>query len=177
MEENIMAYPIVRLDILQASQVGALLRSVEYATKSGSTYTPAQISNGCVALLDGLKTDEREVWHAIAPAANSPLKSIVLVASPEIMTDERKHNLDDYVNEAGVIARGYILQSGDTFAVTSDGFTIANGLTPAVGTIAELQADTKMKLVSSLTSNSTKVGVITAIETSGSKTYYVIEVA
>ena len=46
----------------------------------------------------------------------------------------------------------------------------------AKGKIVELQASTKMKVVASLTSGSTQVGTIEAVEVAGPYTYFVIKV-
>ena len=85
------------------------------------------------------------------------------------MYDERKKNLNEFRNEAGEIARGYRLRSGNVYSVTAE----ALSGTPAVGSIVELQAGTKGNVVSTLTAGSTKVGTIIAIEGS----YVVIRIA
>ena len=109
-----MAYGVFRSDLMTGTNVGADLVSLKYM---GSGSTATAIENGCVVALDGLMTGEREVWKAVTPAANTDKNKIVIVASPEVMYDERKKNLDEFINEAGTIARGYIPHSRDIFSV------------------------------------------------------------
>lgn len=161
-----MAYAIVRTDLMSGTKQPADLVSVKYQVSTVDT----AIENGNVALVGALATGEREVYLATTPAADSALNDIVLIATPELNYDERLKNLNQFRNEAGEIARGYRLRSGNIFSVTAEALTAT---TPAVGNIVELQADTKLKVVSSLTSGSTKVGTVIAIEGD----YIVIRVA
>lgn len=161
-----MAYAIVRTDLMSGTKQPADLVSVKYQVSNVDT----AIENGNVALVGALATGEREVYLATTPAADSALNDIVLIATPELNYDERLKNLNQFRNEAGEIARGYRLRSGNIFSVTAEALTAT---TPAVDNIVELQADTKLKVVSSLTSGSTKVGTVIAIEGD----YIVIRVA
>ena len=161
-----MAYAIVRTDLMSGTKQPADLVSIKYQVSSVDT----AIENGNVALVGALGTGEREVYLASAPAVDSALEGVVLVATPELNYDKRLKNLNQFRNEAGEIARGYRLRSGNVFSVTAEALTAT---TPAVGNIVELQADTKLKVVSSLTSGSTKVGTVIAIEGD----YIVIRVA
>lgn len=161
-----MAYAIVRTDLMSGTKQPADLVSVKYQVSSVDT----AIENGNVALVGALATGEREVYLASAPAADSALNDIVLIATPELNYDERLKNLNQFRNEAGEIARGYRLRSGNVFSVTAEGLTAT---TPKVGDIVELQAGTKLKVVATLTSGSTKVGTVIAIEGD----YIVIRVA
>lgn len=164
-----MAYGVVRTDNMAGTDVRALMRSVEFQSSNAD----AAIENGNVVLLGDLKTGEREVYLATAPAASSPLAAVALVASPEVMYDDRKIKLVDFRNEAGDIARAYLLHSGDIFSVTAD--CLANA-SPAAGQVVELAASTKWNNVSEATSGSTVVGKIIAVDVVGSLTYYVIKV-
>lgn len=166
-----MAYAVIRTDLMEGTDVRADLRSVRYMG-SGTTATP--IENGCVVKIDSLIAGEREIYKAVTPAANTPLKDIVIVASPELMYDERIKNLDQFINEAGANARAYVPHNRNIFSVTADALSAAAAI--AVGDLVELQADVKLKVVKSATSGSTQVGKIRAIETAGRYTYYVIEV-
>ena len=168
-----MAYGVFRSDLMTGTNVGADLVSLKYM---GSGSTATAIENGCVVALDGLMTGEREVWKAVTPAANTDKNKIVIVASPEVMYDERKKNLDEFINEAGTIARGYIPHSRDIFSVTADALNIGAGVTPAKGYIVELMAGTKLNVVSSATASTTTIGQIIDIEDAGRYTYYVIQV-
>ena len=93
------------------------------------------------------------------------------------MYDERKRNLDEFINEAGKNCRGYHIHTGDIFSVTKDALIGAE--TPAVGDIVELAAGTKLKVVAAATgatSGSTVVGKVIAIDVVGRYTYYAIKV-
>ena len=119
-----MAYCVVRTDKLMGTDVRSMLESVMYMGANGAT--PTQVDNGNVLKVGALLGDstngyEREIKVGAAPTASSTLDEIVLVATPEVLYDERKHNLDDFTNEAGRVVRGYHLHSGDIFSVTKLG--------------------------------------------------------
>lgn len=171
-------YAVVRTDKLAGTDVRSLVVSVKYM---GSGTTATAIENGNVVLLDSLLSRtvdgstvyEREVYKGVTPAANSNINDIVLIASPEVMYDDRLKSLDDFRNEAGEICRGYVLHSGDIFSVTAEALTG----TASVGSVIELQAGTKLKAVSSATSGSTVVGKCIEVAPAGKYTFYAIEVA
>lgn len=162
-------YAIVRTDLMSGSTDAALLTSVKYKVSG----TPTAIENGNAVVVGALDTGEREVYVGSAPTATSPLSSIVVIATPEVMVDERKKNLNQFRNEAGDIARGYYLNSKNVFSVTAEAVTPISATAPAVGQLVELQADTKWKLVATATAGSTQVGTVIAIE----GIYIVIRVA
>lgn len=163
---------VVRTDKMFGTDNRAGLVSVRYQI-SDNVY--GEIQNGNVLLLNGLEAGSREVYKGAVPTANSALADVVLVASPEVMYDERKRNLDEFINEKGSICRGYHLHTGDIFSVTKE--ALAGAEAPAVGNIVELKADTKLNVAASLTPGSTEVGKIIDINVVGRYTYYVIEVA
>ena len=163
---------VVRTDKMFGTDNRAGLVSVRYQTGENEY---AEIQNGNVLLLNGLEAGSREVYKGAVPTANSALADVVLVASPEVMYDERKRNLDDFINEKGSICRGYHLHAGDIFSVTKE--ALAGAESPAVGNVVELMAGTKLNVAGSLTPSSTKVGEIIDINVVGRYTYYVIEVA
>lgn len=168
-----MGYGVVRTDRLMGTNVRSMLESVKYM---GAGSTATAIDNGNVVKLDGsLMTGEREIKKGVTPAANDALDAIVLIASPEVMYDERKRNLDEFQNEAGKVCRGYHLHSGDIFSVTKD--ALDGVATPAVGNVVELKAGIKLNVAASATSGSTVVGKIIAVDVVGRYTYYVIQVA
>lgn len=164
-------YAVVRTDKLFGTDNRAGLVSVRY--QPGDVMTA--IENGNVVKLGALETGSREIYKGVEPAKNDAIRDIVLVASPEVMYSERKRNLSDFQNEAGAIARGYRLHSGDIFSVTADALSAAGDIT--VGNVVELDDDTKLKVVSTLTSGSTLVGSVIDINVVGMYTYYVIEIA
>nr|DAJ43085.1 MAG TPA: hypothetical protein [Caudoviricetes sp.] len=167
-----MAYAVVRTDAMAGTDVRGQLVSVKYMGANGAT--PTAIENGNVLKIGALMTGEREIYIGGAVAANDKIDDIVLIASPEVVYDEHKHNLDDFVNEAGKACRGYHIHSGDTFSVTAE--ALSGTGTPAVGNIVELAAGTKLAFVASATTGSTKVGRIIAVDVVGRYTYYVIKV-
>lgn len=163
-----MAHGIVRTDLMTGADVGAFLVSVKFY--SGDAV--AEIDNGNVVLIGDLLDGEREIRKATVVAANTPLDKVALIASPEVMYEDDKRDLGDFVNPAGVPARGYRLHVGDIFSVTKDALT--GVATPAKGNVVELAAGTKLKVAASATSGSTAVGKIFDIETKNGITYYAI---
>lgn len=162
-------HAVVRTDAMSATNGSAGLYSVKFY--EGSTATA--IDNGNVLALDSLTAGNREIWKAVKPAADTAISKIVLVATPEVMYDERLRNLTDFYNEAdGEPARGYALSTGDMFSVTDK----AIDGTAEVGSIVELQASTKLKVVKTATAGATRVGTVIAVEIVGTLTYCVIRV-
>lgn len=149
-----MAYAVVRTDNMAGTDVRGQLVSVKYMGADGAT--PTEIENGHVLKIGALMEGEREIYVGADVAANDPIEDVVLIATPELMYDERKHNIAEYINEAGKALRGYHIHKGDTFSITAEAF---DG-DPAVGMIVELAAGNKLKCVESATSGSTKVGRI-----------------
>lgn len=152
-----MSYGIVKREAMASENVANLRKSFKFLPSGTAT----AIENGRVVLATSVISGERELLSATTPAANSALKNILLVTTPEVMADERKKNLDEFINEAGVPATGDRLTSGDIFSVTAAAFDAA--ATVAKDDIVELQASTKLKVVAAatgLTSGSTQVGTI-----------------
>lgn len=167
-----MSYGVFRSDSMTGTVDGSQLESVRFY--NGTAY--ADIENGRVVKLDSLITGEREIWKAVAPAANTPIADIVVIGGVETQYDERKKNLDEYINDKDTPARGYHPVTNNKFGVTADALDNDTGTTLAVGHIVELQADTKLKVVTAATNGSTVVGKIIAVEDAGRYTYYVIRV-
>ena len=159
---------VVRTDKMFATDNRAGLVSVRY--QPGDTMTA--IDNGNIVKIGALEEGSREVYKGVTPAANDAIKDIVLIASPEVMYDERKRNLDEFQNAEGAIARGYHLHTNDIFSVTKEALT---GDEPAIGKVVELAAGTKLNVAASATG--TLVGTIIDINVVGRYTYYVIQVA
>lgn len=165
-----MAHGVIRTDLLAGTDVRSELVSVRYQPSD----TMTDIDNGNVVLLGDLEEGSRTVFKGGTPAKNSDLNDVALIASPEVVYDEHVHGLDKYYNEAGKISRGYRLHENDIFSVTIDALDAA--ATPEVGNIVELQAGTKLKVVSSATASATTVGKIIDINVVGNYTFYVVEV-
>lgn len=152
-----MAYAVVKREAMASENVANLRKSFKYLPSGTAT----AVENGNVVKATSVISGERELLEGSTPLANTELKDILLVTTPEVMVDERKKNLDEFINEAGAIATGDRLISGDIFAVTVDAFEAA--ATVVVGDVVELQASTKLKVVAAatgLTSGSTQVGTI-----------------
>lgn len=168
-----MAHAVVRTDLLAGTDVRSELVSVRYQPESNGSNVPTDIDNGNIVKLGDLEEGSRTVYIGLTPAANTALNDVVLIATPEVMYDERLKNLDEYYNVAGKICRGYQLTNPGGFSVTADAF---DG-TPAKGKLVELMAGTKLKVVSSATNGSTQVGKITDVNVVGRYTYYYVELA
>lgn len=171
-----MSYAVVRTDNMYGTDVRAGLVSVQYLGADGET--PTAIENGNVLKIGALMEGQREIYVGGAVAASDNLEDIVLIASPEVIYDERKRNLEDFINEAGKTCRGYRFHSGDTFSVTKR--ALAGAATPAVGDVVELAAGTKLNIkaaATGATEGSTVVGKIIEVEVQGARTYFVINVA
>lgn len=164
-------HAVVRTDRMTGTDVRSQLISIKYMGSSGDTAT--EIDNGNVLAVDALIDGEREIYKGTDVTATSKVKDVVLIASVEVMYDERKKNLDQFVNEAGKVCRAYRFHSGDIFSVTAEALDAS---TPKVGNIVEFAAGTKLKVVTSATGGSTTLGKVIAIETAGRYTYYVVQV-
>lgn len=163
-------HAVVRTDNLTGTDVRSQLVSIRYMGADGKTAT--EIDNGHVVKVGALEDGQREVYIGTDVAADTDLTDVVLIASVETMYDEHKKNLDEFVNEAGAICRGYRLNGhGDTFAVTAE----ALDGTPAVDSKVTLAAGTKL-VVAAAGEGSTAVGTIIAEEVAGRYTYYVIRI-
>lgn len=162
-----MSHGVIRTDLMYGTDVGAALVSFKYYNAAGE---PADIDNGCVVKLSGLLDGEREIYKAVDVAAGDKLEDCVIVATPEVMYDERKKNLDEFYNEAGVAARGYRFHPGQIFSITED----ALAGTKAKGDVVELAAGTKLNTAAAATGDATVVGEILYVENTGRYTYYVI---
>lgn len=161
-------HAIVRTDLMHGTDNRADLVSIKYMGADGDT--PTAIDNGNVLKAGALMKGEREVLVGAAVATGTALNEIVLVASPEVMYDERKRNLEDYENEAGKVCRGYRLRSGDIFSVTKEAFSAEPS---AASKVVELAAGTKLKPAAS---SASAIGDIIAVDTVGRYTFYVIRI-
>lgn len=165
-----MAYAIVRTDLMRGSKNPAFLVNLKYGSFAGNKFTPEDVENGCVVKTEGLES--RDVFYAVAATKETEVDDLVLVASPESLYDQRQKNLNEFVNEAGQIARGYRLGKGDIFSVTQEALTGSL----AQGNYVELDDSNKLAAVNTPTESATTVGKIERVEVVGPDTYYVIVV-
>lgn len=173
-----MAHAVFRSDLMSGTDVAADLVSLRFYDGTGSSAKPKECDNCTIALLGEYESTttktEREIRKASAAAAGSDLKNCVVVATPEVMYDERLKNLDEFYNEAGTIARGYRLRQGNMFSVTKEAFVNETAPT-TIG--AALGIGTGGKIATSVGNGNSTLGYLRAIETTSRYTYYVIEVA
>jgi len=151
-EQNMANYCVVTREKMTSEWDGSKRLSVKYRPSG----VDAAIENGNVVVVGDLIDGEREVYATSTPAVDTPVAKLALITTPEVIADERKKNIAEFRNEAGEVCTADLLFSRDIFSLTAEGFTG----TPAKGSIVELQAGTKLKVVSTATSGSTVVGKI-----------------
>lgn len=154
-------HAVIRTDLMAGTVNGAYLRSVRFEDEA------AYIDNGSIFAVKQYCEGEREMWKGELVAAEDKLNQLVVIATPEIMYDERLRNLDDFYNEAGEEMRGYKLIG--MFSLTKEGFE--EGKLPVVGGSVFAVAGS-MKLANA---GDIEIGTCVAIETVNSLEYYVIE--
>lgn len=160
-----MSYCVFRSDLMSGTDVAADLVSCRvYDTDEE---TPIAVENGTIVELKGYEEGQREVMKAALATADSDLNNCVVIASEEVMYDERKKNLDEFVNEAGAICRGYVLRSRNMFSVTKEGF-VGSAVPSAAGTAVGIGTGGKFN------TSGSGFGTCVAIENAGRYTYYVI---
>lgn len=161
-----MAYTVIRTDLMSGTNQPADLVSLRFYNADGAQ---AEVENGVIVKLEGYEDGEREVMKAVAATAGADLNECAIVAGVEVMYDERKKNLDEYINEAGKAVRGYIPRSRNMFSVTKEGFV--GGTVPTKG--AEVGIGEGGKIDAS----GTGLGVCVGIDVAGRYTYYTIKIA
>ncbi len=161
-----MAFAVIRTDLMSGTKQPADLVSLRFYDAEGNQ---AEVENGVIVELQGYEDGEREVMKAVAATAGADLNECAIVAGVEVMYDERKKNLDEYINEAGKAVRGYIPRSRNVFSVTKEGFV--GGTVPTKGAEVGIGADGKIDAAG------TGLGVCVDIEVAGRYTYYAIKIA
>lgn len=160
-----MSYCVIRTDLLSGTKQPADLVSLRFYGADGNK---AEVENGVIVKLQGYEDGEREVMKAVAASAGDDLNDCAIVAAPEVMYDERKKNLDEFINEAGKAVRGYIPRSRNLFSVTKDGFV--GGTVPTKGAAVGIGTGGKIDAAG------TGLGTCVDIETAGRYTYYTIKI-
>lgn len=161
-----MSYCVFRSDLMHGTDSGADLVSVRVYDSSDK---PIAVENGTIVELKEYEEGEREVWKGVLATASSKLSDCVVIGSEEVFYDERRKNLDEFINEADTICRGYILRSRNMFSVTKDGFV--GGTVPEKGDTVAVGADGKIN------ASGSGLGTVQAVENAGRYTYYVIRIA
>lgn len=160
-----MAYTVIRTDLMSGTKQPADLVSLRFYDASGEV---ADVENGVIVKLQGYEDGQREVMKAIAATAGADLNECAIVAGVEVMYDERKKNLDEFINEAGKATRGYIPRSRNMFSVTKEGFV--GGTVPKKGDAVGIGTGGKIDAAG------TGLGECVDIEVVGRYTYYTIKI-
>jgi hypothetical protein len=158
-------YSVIRTDLMSGTKQPADLVSLRFYDADGNT---AEIENGAIVKLEGYEDGQREVMKAVAAKAGDDLNECAIVAGVEVMYDERKKNLDEYINEAGKAIRGYIPRNRNIFSVTAEGFV--GGTVPSKGDTVGIGEGGKIDAAG------TGLGVCVDVETTSRYTYYAIRV-
>lgn len=158
-------YCVVRTDLLSGTKQPADLVSFRFYNGEDKQ---AEVENGVIVELGEYEDDNREIMKAKAATASSDLDKCAIAAAPEVMYDERKKNLYEYINEAGKAIRGYIPRTRNICSWTTEGFV--GGTVPAKGGKVGIGAGGKLDAAGS------GFGECVRIEKSGRYTYYVIRI-
>ena len=145
-----MAYTVIRTDLMSGTKQPADLVSLRFYGADGQ---PAEVENGVIVKLQGYEDGEREVMKAVAATADDDLNECAIVAGVEVMYDERKKNLDEYINEAGKAVRGFV-----------------GGTAPTKGTKVGIGTGGKIDAAG------TGFGTCVDVEVAGRYTYYAIKI-
>lgn len=160
-----MAYTVIRTDLMSGTNQPADLVSLRFYNGEDK---PAEVENGVIVKLEGYEDGQREVMKAVAASADDDLNDCAIVAGVEVMYDERKKNLDEFINEAGKATRGYIPRSRNIFSVTKEGFV--DGTVPEKGNEVGIGEGGKIDAAG------TGLGVCVDIDVAGRYTYYAIKI-
>jgi hypothetical protein len=157
-------YTVIRTDLMSGTVQTADLVSVRFydGTKT------AAVENGVIVKLEGYEDGQREVIKAVAASASDDLDNCAVIAAPEVMYDERKKNLDEFINEDGKAVRGYLLRRGNIFSVTAEGFV--GGKVPSKGDKVGIGAGGKID------ASGTGLGECADVDVAGRYTYYAIRI-
>lgn len=161
-----MGYCVFRSDLMSGTDVAADLVSLRVYDTDETT--PIAVENGSIVELKGYEEGEREVMKAVLATSSSKLSDCAIVGTEEVMYDERKKNLDEFINDAGSICRGYIPRSRNIFSITKEGFV--------GGTAPEKDAEVGIGEGGKVNSSASGLGKVMAIEAAGRYTYYVIKI-
>ena len=154
-----MAYAMFRSDNLAGTTHGKYLASVRVTE---------DIENGCVVALGGYEAGAREVRACAAITAETAIGKIAILGSEEVNKEVKLDTVGGFINKKNSIARAYILEAGDIFSVSKEGFVAV----PEVGATVKVAAGAyKMG-----TDGDVTVGECIAIEQDGATTWYVVRV-
>jgi len=145
-------YAVVRTDNMMGTKVGSHLVSLRYSE---------EIENGNVLAIGDLESDSREVRIASVPYEDVPIGELALIASEEIIKDVKTHDVSEFINLPETVLRGYKFAPNDIFSISP--LALADGSSvPAVGQLAFIDEDTKIKLAAA--EDGTVIGKVIAVE-------------
>ena len=151
-------FAMFRADNLAGTTQGKYLASVRMAE---------DLENGSIVVPGAYEAGEREVRACAAPTAEAVGK-IAILGSEEVNKDVKIDTVGAFTNKTGTVARAYILEAGDIFSVSAEGFVAV----PEVGAEVKVAAGAyKMGIAGDVT-----VGECIAIEQDGATTWYVVRV-
>ena len=110
-------YTVITREAMASEYDGTKRKSAKFY----SSDAPAEIENGMVVKIAGTIPGEREVLKVVAPTGSEDVADLWIVTTPEVVADERKKNLSDFVNEAGQIITIDKLMPNDIFSLTAEG--------------------------------------------------------
>ena len=113
-------YTVITREAMASEYDGTKRKSAKFYNGSDA---PAEIENGMVVKIAGTIPGEREVLKVVAPEGSEDVADLWIVTTPEVVADERKKNLSDFVNEAGQIITIDKLMPNDIFSLTAEGLT------------------------------------------------------
>ena len=152
-------FAMFRADNLAGTTQGKYLASVRMT---------ADLPNGSIVVPGAYEAGAREVRTYAAPTADAKIGQIAILASEEVVKDVKFDTVGGFTNLNGTIARAYILEAGDIFSVSAEGFVAV----PEVGaTVKVAAAAHKMGTAGDVT-----IGECIAIEQDGATTWYVVRV-
>lgn len=160
-----MSYCVIRTDLMSGETQAADLVSLRFYDANDEM---VEVENGVIAELFGYEEGQREVMKAKAASSSSKIDNCAIIAGVEVMYDERKRNLDEFINPKGKATRGYIPRSRNMYAVTKEGFV--GGVVPEVGGKVGIGEGGKLDAAG------TGFGECVHIEVAGRYTYYTIKI-
>lgn len=110
-------YTVITREAMASEYDGTKRKSAKFYNSDA----PAEIENGMVVKIAGTIPGEREVLKVVAPEGTEDVADLWIVTTPEVVADERKKNLSDFVNEAGQIITIDKLMPNDIFSLTAEG--------------------------------------------------------
>ncbi len=146
-------YSVITREAMTSEYDGTKRKSAKFFAGDGSN-VPTEIENGMVVKIAGTIPGEREVLKVVAPTKDTPVSDLWIVTTPEVVADERKKNLSDFINEAGDIITIDKLMPNDIFSLTAEGLSGD----AVAGNVVALAADGGEKLT--VASDSTGLGTV-----------------